>query len=204
MDRIGGLVFTDPMVRGAQNRPTGQYQFFYYWRVGGGVLNADAARLLGSSSGGGCPVSVPSAALLIRRPETDREVGSAARVGVVAVGRPSDDGVATVLHRPTRTGRFACGSRICCRAPRRPGEDLAHESWRRIRFASSTRTSSSSPLQGEPNKPTPATCAAVVSSRGVLVVCSLRPREPRSRHLGRDDATGAQGVTESRGDRTPS
>ena len=46
VDRIGGTIIVDQMVRGANRRPTGQTSFTYYWRVGGGTLNADAARLL--------------------------------------------------------------------------------------------------------------------------------------------------------------
>jgi HK97 family phage major capsid protein len=47
VDRIGGLLVTDPLVKGAQNRPTGQYGFFYFWRVGGGLLDGgNSARLL--------------------------------------------------------------------------------------------------------------------------------------------------------------
>jgi HK97 family phage major capsid protein len=45
VDRIGGLLFSDPMVRGSNNRPTAQWQFFYYWRVGGGATNTDAAEV---------------------------------------------------------------------------------------------------------------------------------------------------------------
>jgi len=47
VDRIGGIIDTDPMVRGSNRRPTGQFGFFYFWRVGSGLLDGgNSARLL--------------------------------------------------------------------------------------------------------------------------------------------------------------
>ena len=47
VDRIGSLLVTDPMVKGTNRRPTGEYGFFYFWRVGPGLLDGgNSARLL--------------------------------------------------------------------------------------------------------------------------------------------------------------
>ena len=46
VDRVGGLLITDPLVKGANRRPTGEYGFFYFWRVGSGLLDGgNSARL---------------------------------------------------------------------------------------------------------------------------------------------------------------
>jgi predicted phage gp36 major capsid-like protein len=36
----------EPLVKGANGRPTGEAGWFAYWRVGSDVVNADAFRLL--------------------------------------------------------------------------------------------------------------------------------------------------------------
>jgi predicted phage gp36 major capsid-like protein len=36
----------EPLVKGANQRPTGEVGWFAHWRVGGGVLDANAFRLL--------------------------------------------------------------------------------------------------------------------------------------------------------------
>jgi HK97 family phage major capsid protein len=49
VDRIGMTVMFNPLVVGtANNRPTGESGWFASWRTGGGVVNADAARVLKS------------------------------------------------------------------------------------------------------------------------------------------------------------
>jgi len=45
-DRIGMALAYEPLVKGANNRPTGQSGYFAYWRVGGGCLNTNAVALL--------------------------------------------------------------------------------------------------------------------------------------------------------------
>lgn len=46
IDRIGMTVQYEPLVIGANRRPTGEVGWFAHWRVGAGVLNADAFRVL--------------------------------------------------------------------------------------------------------------------------------------------------------------
>jgi HK97 family phage major capsid protein len=46
VDRIGMTVQFEPLVKGANQRPTGEVGWFAHWRVGGGVLDANAFRLL--------------------------------------------------------------------------------------------------------------------------------------------------------------
>jgi len=46
VDRIGMSVLYNPLVLGANQRPSGQAGFACYWRVGADVLNADAFRVL--------------------------------------------------------------------------------------------------------------------------------------------------------------
>jgi HK97 family phage major capsid protein len=46
IDRVGMTMVYEPLVKGANNRPTGEAGWFAYWRVGGDVVNADAFRLL--------------------------------------------------------------------------------------------------------------------------------------------------------------
>jgi HK97 family phage major capsid protein len=49
VDRIGMTVMFNPLVVGtANNRPTGESGWFAHWRTGGGVVNADASRVLKS------------------------------------------------------------------------------------------------------------------------------------------------------------
>jgi HK97 family phage major capsid protein len=45
-DRIGMSLVYDPVVLGSNRRPTGQGGFFAFWRVGAGVTNANAFRVL--------------------------------------------------------------------------------------------------------------------------------------------------------------
>lgn len=45
-DRVGGTIEFVPHVFGANQRPTGQRGWYYYWRTGGGLLDADAFRIL--------------------------------------------------------------------------------------------------------------------------------------------------------------
>lgn len=46
VDRIGMTVQYEPLVKGANQRPTGEVGWFAHWRVGSDVLVADAFRLL--------------------------------------------------------------------------------------------------------------------------------------------------------------
>ncbi|WP_017585487.1 phage major capsid protein [Nocardiopsis ganjiahuensis] len=46
VDRIGMTVQFEPLVKGANQRPTGEVGWFAHWRVGGDVLDANAFRLL--------------------------------------------------------------------------------------------------------------------------------------------------------------
>lgn len=46
IDRIGMTVQYEPLVIGTNRMPTGEVGWFAHWRVGAGVLNADAFRLL--------------------------------------------------------------------------------------------------------------------------------------------------------------
>lgn len=46
VDRIGMTVQFEPLVKGANRRPTGEVGWFAHWRVGGAVLDANAFRLL--------------------------------------------------------------------------------------------------------------------------------------------------------------
>lgn len=46
VDRIGMTLVYEPLVKGANGRPTGEAGWFAYWRTGGGVLVSDAFRLL--------------------------------------------------------------------------------------------------------------------------------------------------------------
>jgi HK97 family phage major capsid protein len=45
-DRVGTTLLYDPIVKGVAYRPTGQGQWFAFWRTGAGVLNANAFRVL--------------------------------------------------------------------------------------------------------------------------------------------------------------
>lgn len=45
-DRLGTVMIYEPLVKGANQRPTGQAGWFTYWRVGADVANADAFRVL--------------------------------------------------------------------------------------------------------------------------------------------------------------
>lgn len=46
VDRVGMTMVYEPLVKGANGRPTGEAGWFAYWRVGSDVVNADAFRLL--------------------------------------------------------------------------------------------------------------------------------------------------------------
>lgn len=46
VDRIGMSVMYDPMIKGANQRPTGQAGWFAYWRVGADALTPNAFRVL--------------------------------------------------------------------------------------------------------------------------------------------------------------
>jgi HK97 family phage major capsid protein len=46
VDRIGMSIAYEPMVKGANRRPTGEAGWFAFWRVGADVLNVKAFRLL--------------------------------------------------------------------------------------------------------------------------------------------------------------
>lgn len=46
VDRVGMTMVYEPLVKGANGRPTGEAGWFAYWRVGADVVNADAFRLL--------------------------------------------------------------------------------------------------------------------------------------------------------------
>ncbi|WP_067967516.1 phage major capsid protein [Nocardiopsis trehalosi] len=46
VDRIGMTVQFEPLVKGPNQRPTGEVGWFAHWRVGGDVLDANAFRLL--------------------------------------------------------------------------------------------------------------------------------------------------------------
>lgn len=46
IDRVGMTMVYEPLVKGASGRPTGEAGWFAYWRVGAGVVNPDAFRLL--------------------------------------------------------------------------------------------------------------------------------------------------------------
>jgi HK97 family phage major capsid protein len=46
VDRMGMDVIYNPLVLGSNRRPTGQVAWAAFWRVGGGVVNPNAARLL--------------------------------------------------------------------------------------------------------------------------------------------------------------
>ena len=46
IDRVGMTMVYEPLVKGANGRPTGEAGWFAYWRVGADVVNADAFRLL--------------------------------------------------------------------------------------------------------------------------------------------------------------
>jgi HK97 family phage major capsid protein len=46
VDRIGMSVAYNPLVIGANRRPTGEVGWFAMWRVGGDCVNADAFRML--------------------------------------------------------------------------------------------------------------------------------------------------------------
>jgi HK97 family phage major capsid protein len=46
VDRIGMTVAFEPLVKGANRRPTGEVGWFAHWRVGADVLDANAFRLL--------------------------------------------------------------------------------------------------------------------------------------------------------------
>lgn len=50
VDRVGMSVQFDPLVKGANRRPTGEAGWFAYWRVGADVLDVDAFRLLQTSN----------------------------------------------------------------------------------------------------------------------------------------------------------
>ncbi|REE62129.1 HK97 family phage major capsid protein [Streptomyces sp. 3212.3] len=46
VDRVGMTMVYEPLVKGANGRPTGEAGWFAYWRVGSDVVNPDAFRLL--------------------------------------------------------------------------------------------------------------------------------------------------------------
>ncbi|MFC7892688.1 phage major capsid protein [Streptomyces sp. NPDC057381] len=46
IDRVGMTMVYEPLVKGANGRPTGEAGWFCYWRVGSDVVNPDAFRLL--------------------------------------------------------------------------------------------------------------------------------------------------------------
>jgi len=46
VDRVGVEIMYDPLVLGANQRPTGQAGWFAFWRTGGEVVDANAFRLL--------------------------------------------------------------------------------------------------------------------------------------------------------------
>lgn len=46
VDRVGMSVMYEPMVKGSNQRPTGQAGWFAFWRVGSDVVDPDAFRLL--------------------------------------------------------------------------------------------------------------------------------------------------------------
>ncbi|MFH9816144.1 phage major capsid protein [Streptomyces sp. NPDC017230] len=46
VDRVGMTMVYEPLVKGANGRPTGEAGWFCYWRVGSDVVNPDAFRLL--------------------------------------------------------------------------------------------------------------------------------------------------------------
>jgi HK97 family phage major capsid protein len=46
VDRVGMTMVYEPLVKGANGKPTGEAGWFCYWRVGSDVVNADAFRLL--------------------------------------------------------------------------------------------------------------------------------------------------------------
>lgn len=46
IDRVGMTMVYEPLVKGSNGRPTGEAGWFAYWRVGAGVVNPDAFRLL--------------------------------------------------------------------------------------------------------------------------------------------------------------
>ena len=46
IDRVGLTRVYEPLVKGANGRPTGEAGWFCYWRVGSDVVNPDAFRLL--------------------------------------------------------------------------------------------------------------------------------------------------------------
>lgn len=46
IDRVGMTMVYEPLVKGANGRPTGEAGWFAYWRTGSDVVNADAFRLL--------------------------------------------------------------------------------------------------------------------------------------------------------------
>lgn len=50
VDRVGMTMVYEPLVKGANGRPTGEAGWFCYWRVGADVVNADAFRLLNVKS----------------------------------------------------------------------------------------------------------------------------------------------------------
>lgn len=46
VDRVGVSILFENLVKGSNRRPTGEVGWFAYWRVGGGVVDANAFRLL--------------------------------------------------------------------------------------------------------------------------------------------------------------
>jgi HK97 family phage major capsid protein len=46
VDRVGMSVLYEPIVKGSNQRPTGQGGWFAFWRVGGDSVNDDAFRML--------------------------------------------------------------------------------------------------------------------------------------------------------------
>ena len=46
VDRVGMELLYEPLVKGVNQRPTGQAGWFAYWRTGGDTLNTDAFRML--------------------------------------------------------------------------------------------------------------------------------------------------------------
>jgi predicted phage gp36 major capsid-like protein len=46
VDRIGVEIMYEPMVMGANQRPTGQAGFFAFWRTGADVITSNAFKVL--------------------------------------------------------------------------------------------------------------------------------------------------------------
>jgi len=46
IDRIGMSVAYEPLVKGANRRPTGEVGWFAFWRVGADLVDTNAGRVL--------------------------------------------------------------------------------------------------------------------------------------------------------------